>query len=1291
MPVFNRDVKGKFNAQKSLITRFIGSGSKISEDEFNEMQWLQAEAKADILRKTVHSGFISSVYNVTSSADTSIIDGNYNKSISNYFSIGKNDAVKNIANINGYLLSLVNPNVWGSAGNGLGIQLPEPPTADYVDPAGRKGYREDLVFLEAWFEEVDKTDPIYKYGGEASGTVTNDLHDTARFSEETNRAVQLRWRIRTVAGVDFNKYFEGLQYANGTNYPCLAQGGNSDPLSISGDATSAVWYGMSSRNSTSLSGKKIALDDQGLYVAGDGSATSKDLLKTADGYVYAIPLFRVKRRNSGGFYADNPNGASNYYAIDLGTIAPFYPDAILDLVVSESDYNKVTVGDKIANNGNASVVFQVVSKKGANTLSIKNAGIYVSNATANSYNLISTRPDKLYSNIIDERDIIDLRHKVSLTGYNYQQLLEENFDKLLRGELQTRDKKTMLKTYHGIKKTPLDANHVFYASLDGTTTAEVGGALNLGTGSFRPMPTGLGYKFNGDSQTPVAVAGLSANEGTIDCWVDFTNASAQRSLVTLIGADEKAIGIFYYGSTRAIQWTFFDSGGVYTSSGAVTEAFTGRIHFRIRWKSDTFYIYINGVLAVTKSYTVVLNQPTKILIGQNFNGTISDLAISNIDRGANFATLPEDFKQGYARIMPAFSGQRHTYSDALTSHDVNAIAKGAGSGHSYGITATQATPGAWASGDTIKVKGMGEEIISGIIDTDTTLARVTKFISYDAGGPTSVFEVNDTTKLAVNDKIYRVEPDLSIYATRSEGTITAITANQVTVSWNGGNQIVFSTAQEGCYIVETTASSSSPVVKFSNNGVLTDVVGTWGNLGTTEATFTLGTNASLVAQDIQVQYSLNIATGNGGIPEVLTETLAGEINGKKLVVGTVAVRDDFVGKVSGSTTACPNVAYRVANSVLSTPSTAGWVEASDVEISNIRLLDGISYGQGQAISGAISQQLFSFNLVRMVEDKYGTIPALDKVQWLKDNLSKITCNWWGYGSCPAGNKAVIQVWVPGASSWSVSVGTNVTTSSVPVKCYYPANSPSIAIDSNGFAHFLAYTDASDGVTASTIYTDYVNLEIELKAKTGYDMLVPENPRRDDGKACILQVRKETKEVESYFGNVEETDGVVTYGNYLPYQGLIATQGLLLALAQRLLVTTAGTGGAPSVFKALTAKLPKSTSFYDYSFLQDKISLLNDTSVADSVLKWVPVLQPSANGISKRVGDLATDLDPVKGPDIATTVAHISVFSALVIINNELCLKVTLGYSNSKAVQAGGSTGYWASADYKLNGRPLVKA
>ena len=145
---------------------------------------------------------------------------------------------------------------------------------------------------------------------------------------------------------------------------------------------------------------------------------------------------------------------------------------------------------------------------------------------------IKERPDMLFADIINSGDVIDLRHQVSLTGFNYQQLLEENFDKLLRGDLQTKERKRMVKTYHGIPKTPIDEHTVFYASLDGTDIAEIGGNPVLNTfDKTYYMPTGYGRKANVHSAYDVD---FTLDSGfTIDYWMNAALIRMSQMLESL--------------------------------------------------------------------------------------------------------------------------------------------------------------------------------------------------------------------------------------------------------------------------------------------------------------------------------------------------------------------------------------------------------------------------------------------------------------------------------------------------------------------------------------------------------------------------------------------------------------------------------------------------------------------------------------------------------------------------------------------------------------------------------------
>lgn len=410
----NFGAETKFDKSKNYTEVKFGHRKPVLETELNLLQEIQNEARADIIRNKAHSGFIK----------MSELEFPHNK---------RNTVIlkdESVANINGYLITIP---------AGTEITLDEPPT---------HGYREDLVFLEAWFEYVDYEDDP-------------DIFDS-RIGIETSRRKKLNWRIRSVAGVDFNRYTKGLGYTYDNNTweaYAVAQGGNEEtpnyPLVSTNGTTQEMFYSAGNRRSSKLDSRAIYKDDEGLYIAGDGTQQSKDLLKTADGYVYAIPLFRVKRRNSGGYREDNVDGANEYKEdvlnYSFGKLVSTYE--VIENVYFDTNMS-INVGDILVRKINPSYKLKILSKNANGTCNVKNLGLATSISESFEYFIQSDRPDNLYANIIDERDVVDLRHKVSLNGYDYQQMLEENFDKLLRGELQTKDKTTMMKEQFNLKPAP---------------------------------------------------------------------------------------------------------------------------------------------------------------------------------------------------------------------------------------------------------------------------------------------------------------------------------------------------------------------------------------------------------------------------------------------------------------------------------------------------------------------------------------------------------------------------------------------------------------------------------------------------------------------------------------------------------------------------------------------------------------------------------------------------------------------------------------------------------------------
>ncbi|WP_418871300.1 hypothetical protein [Selenomonas bovis] len=233
------------------------------DSELNLSQQIQNKARADILRALLSPGLLSLT------TTTGVTDRRNALRISGA-----------VANVNGWLVYLYGQNRSDAM-------------SDIVFPvAPNSGSREDLAFVEVWFEEVapagspeDDDENVYKYGGVASGTLANDLLDSVA-GAETTRRIQLRWNIRTVTDVNFTSYPKGVD--------------NGDRVKARAGARSDTNYTFGSVGN-------------GLYRAGDGSEAACSTLKCVDGYVYALPLFRVHRRNQTAYNkTDNPYGAPAY-------------------------------------------------------------------------------------------------------------------------------------------------------------------------------------------------------------------------------------------------------------------------------------------------------------------------------------------------------------------------------------------------------------------------------------------------------------------------------------------------------------------------------------------------------------------------------------------------------------------------------------------------------------------------------------------------------------------------------------------------------------------------------------------------------------------------------------------------------------------------------------------------------------------------------------------------------------------------------------------------------------------
>jgi hypothetical protein len=1189
------DASTKFDKSKNYTEVKFGEKKPVLETELNLLQEIQNEARADIVRQMVHSGVIDYVSEIRG-------DINGGQGVRGQVQVGQIVGVGYLYNkfavksfdslINGFKLFVDKFGYNGTSELNY-ADLPEPPT---------HGTRDDLVFLEAWFEEVDHTED-------------GDILD-ARAGFETSRRKKLNWRIRTVAGVDFDKFPEGLgvRWDNATNTAFIApQGGNDTPVEITTSPTTFFVKG----NGKYITGQDISTaltrNDVGLYVSGNGTQASKDLLKTADGYVYAIPLFRVKRRNSGGYREDNVNGARDYKEIKTATNSEVIAQGeTRQFTFTSSIGNSFKQGEVIRRSDNPSIQVEIVSIDSDTSMTLKN--LYAASLQFYSSGLVpnSDRPDGKFANIIDKDDIIDLRHKVSLTGYNYQQLLEENFDKLLRGELQTKEKPETVKERFGLTPAPLglqsqlmpvkvkgddgvdrDLSNLLESKGKGDNTVGIGSTTAQITtdGEFVKVTSSgisLGYSWFNLSDLDHSVYYLAKavvkNQSANFLRFRFNPGEGQPAIgqQDISSTEEKEVYLKLKPSDfRTDNRLFFDSHGdssgdsvmfksvsVYEIDQAtydkidVDPEFTGEklaekfpyvssypnVVENIvptdenSWENGRFVLLTGAKLTssgskrtknkfpVTPSstYSVSAKYPCYIFLYQAdgtfieyrslvSNSTVaipSNCSYANLEIGAGNVSgienesilelkphvssrqpvfvpygrwlLPYDYANGDTPTrLSDLPRNRKTWGDPQISEVVNDIIDPVSNSNLPHVTVTQATKGQWSVGDTIKLK-TDEGRIGGIIDTDSAFAKIVS-----VSGSTAVLD--DISKIAVGDtfKAFFSSSNNSsseISVSSIDASTNTITINQDLSGWGGS------------YLVETTASSSSPGVYIVKNGV-TGSTGnvTFSGLGTKEVIATVSAIATDmdISQPIRISYSINYPSGKG-IVNLPSEVLAGEVNGLKYKKdNTLKLKADFRKKKSASVDENPHVMKRGAIGSLQNPSSSNLFERDTAGYAYVSKLDNSADSIGSVANGYIAQQLFSINIIAEIERQLGSgffsdcLTLADKVAKAKTVVTKVVTNWYGYGSSPAGNKASLKLW--DGDSWEhTPIHSSNSVSKLSISA--PIGSNSVWFQTDGFAHFLAYAEPSDGTTASTINTDYFECEIEINAgESGYDVLVPEEP------------------------------------------------------------------------------------------------------------------------------------------------------------------------------------------------------
>jgi hypothetical protein len=472
------------------------------DSELNLVQQDQVEQIRQLVRAEAHSGFFID-------PTRALEDFVTQQSWSNLLELGqqKDDADGDpeelnpvlFANVNGWIIPVTGTLLTLEGSTSNEIHLYPPPESDG---------RVDFIFLEAWTVSVapnpstankPAANAVWKYGNVEFGGVNlpDDITDPTIGFETTER-VQLQYRLRIVgqgsgagSSPDLEVYPDGLGDPN-----VFAQGPNSS-------VTTYIFENM-----------RAALGDPSLWRAGNGDP--QNTLNTTDGYVYAIPVCAVFRRNNQPYVAANLAGGPNQNgAFDRNPSAAtlsFPPDGakkfttmslINDLPPEQFTINTIIEVDNLIGSGwddpniDLTKAFMVIDNEvigisAVDTVSSPNTVTIPANGrgrwgsdivthtgrsdpgvsgTGTAVQFFNTRPDSLFADEIAESDILDLRRACNLGDWDYSRLLLHNVAALVRNRLRSTWKQAGAP---GGDTEGVSVDEVDYLLQDGGTAVPVG-------------------------------------------------------------------------------------------------------------------------------------------------------------------------------------------------------------------------------------------------------------------------------------------------------------------------------------------------------------------------------------------------------------------------------------------------------------------------------------------------------------------------------------------------------------------------------------------------------------------------------------------------------------------------------------------------------------------------------------------------------------------------------------------------------------------------------------------------
>lgn len=550
--------------------------------EQNFMQQVQDDKLQTLVRSLMPSGFLMDPTRSTE-------DFVFNPLWANHFHLGEpraphgaHDGLEEVpviwANVNGWVIPVAGTDIQAAPIDPLYnvVRLSPPPSSDA---------RIDMVYLEVW-QAVVAANPsaqnkptastVWKYGNTKYGgaNLADDLEDPT-IGVETTRRVQTQYAIRVfgsgvggAASVNLSAHPDGIDDPN-----ILAQGAATAPVA-------AMTFG----------NMRETLGDASLWRAGDGDPSNG--LGTVDGYVYAIPICAVFRRNSAAYVAVTSSGDGNQNGAKLRLRTSTTPaDAAVLLQASLTNALNATDGVSLQTiisvtglNGSGIESIDTTAKNyfwiddeiievsamnvpgGTLTISAGGRGAWGSavcgHAAGTPLQFFNSRPDGQFADEIRSVNLLDLRRAINPGDWDYDRILRTNISALAQNRLRSTWKRS----------NPGDTSGPVVHEVDDLWA---GGVAHFNQTDPVDGPDGIRTVWS-DAVTPqFDVTVMCDNTATRDANgnVGFTNGAFDATVNWDVGADFNPIGFLNTGAAGQPGWTNGSSihlflGGSDGSSGA---------------------------------------------------------------------------------------------------------------------------------------------------------------------------------------------------------------------------------------------------------------------------------------------------------------------------------------------------------------------------------------------------------------------------------------------------------------------------------------------------------------------------------------------------------------------------------------------------------------------------------------------------------------------------------------------------------------------------------------------------